>query len=77
MKIITHGNTYHEIICPICNARIGYTDKEVTIKEYTDVFQEHWSVSYYIRCPECLNRINLKLIIDGKVEEMIKCASLK
>lgn len=67
MKVIVHGNTYHEIECSECKARFGYTNKEVIVHNEENPFGGDWSTSTYIRCPECENCMTLKLIINGKV----------
>lgn len=67
MKIIRHGNTYHEIVCSKCKAQFGYTNKEVVIDNDESPFGEDWSKTTYIKCPECEYYIILKQIINGKV----------
>lgn len=49
MKIIKHGNHFHKINCPTCNAHIAFLSKEVTKIE--------WAREGTITCPECDERI--------------------
>lgn len=65
IKVIEHGKYYHEIECPNCKARIGYTNKEVDKR--TDCSYNNWSIHKYIQCPECDEKITLELNIDGKI----------
>lgn len=67
MKVITHGKTYHEIECPECKSRFGYTNKETVTVDDQSPFGEDWSTATYVECPECENCITLRLVINGKV----------
>lgn len=64
MIVLEHGITYHEKICNECKASLGYVDQDIRTSEsnsrigYTIV-----STTYtkYIICPECGNKITLKV----------------
>ena len=66
MIILEHGIAYHEKICNECKASLGYVDQDIQISQsnsrigYTIVSTTY---TQYIVCPECGNKIILKVTV--------------
>lgn len=56
MDIIKHGKNYHEITCPYCGCVFSYLDGMLK----TDVITRRADNSRYVRCPECVEDIDIE-----------------
>lgn len=72
MKIIEHGETYKEVTCEMCHARLGYSYRDIEHKIMHDAFngKVKETVTEFFFCPECGCRIVLSLKIDGVPREI-------
>ena len=72
MIVVEHGNTYKELECELCKAKIGYSYRDIEHKIAKDAYngKVHETVTEFIYCPECGCRIVLTLRIDGVDREI-------
>lgn len=72
MEILKHGETFKEIDCEICKAKIGYSNRDIEHTLAKDAYNGHIheTVSEFIYCPECGCRLVLSLKIDGVDREI-------
>ncbi len=72
MKIIEHGETYKEVTCEMCHARLGYSYRDIEHKIMHDAYngKVKETVTEFFFCPECGCRIVLSLKIDGVPREI-------
>ena len=72
MKIIEHGETYKEVTCEMCHARLGYSYRDIEHKIMHDAFngKVKETVTEFFFCPECGCCIVLSLKIDGVPREI-------
>lgn len=68
MEIIKHGNVFHEVDCPHCEAVIGFVDDDIKVSIGSDtLFGElvTWHKEY-IFCPDCKKMIKFKYKRNGE-----------
>lgn len=59
--ILEHGNTYKVTTCENCEAKIGYTNKDITHLDVMDIRWERTRIDV-IRCPECNQYTEVNII---------------
>jgi DNA-directed RNA polymerase subunit RPC12/RpoP len=66
MKIIKHGNMFHRVRCPHCNALLEFSNRDTD--EFLNENDGHKISKTILCCPDCDHEILVKYKIDDELQ---------